>query len=100
LEQTDHGHLRSATHLCGGSRCGSHCLDQPRDSLNRYTTDKIDFFAVALEAIRIGDSKPAVVFRLAASPNAWTKTVSSMQASQITSLGSAYQTFYQVSWTN
>jgi len=44
--------------------------------------------------VRIGESKPAVVFRLAASPNAWSKAVGP-KTPPMSSRESAYQDFFQ-----
>ena len=51
---------------------------------------------MALQIARIGDSKPAVVFRLAASPNAWGKQKASAGVpEEATGKGLAYQDFFQ-----
>lgn len=105
LEPTDHGHLGQLLTYAAGLDAAVIVWISPEireehrqalDWLNRHTTEKIEFFGVALEVVRINDSKPAVVFRLAASPNAWTKTVNAAQASQISSREAAYQAFFQL----
>lgn len=45
------------------------------DWLNASTNEGFDFFAVEIEALRIGDSDPAPFFNVVAKPNAWTKSV-------------------------
>lgn len=45
------------------------------DWLNSSTVDDFDFFAVEVEALRIGDSDPAPYFNVVAKPNAWARSV-------------------------
>lgn len=45
------------------------------DWLNASTIDDFDFFAVEIEALRIGDSDPAPFFNVVAKPNAWARSV-------------------------
>ena len=45
------------------------------DWLNASTGDDYNFFAVEIEALKIGDSLPAPFFNVVAKPNAWTKSV-------------------------
>ena len=47
---------------------------QALDWLNQRTDSNTDFFAVVVEVIQIGDSKPALQFRVAVSPNEWQKS--------------------------
>lgn len=47
------------------------------DWLNTVTADDYSFFAVEIEALRIGDSQPAPFFNVVAKPNSWTKTIRS-----------------------
>jgi hypothetical protein len=105
LEPTDHCHLGQLLTYASGLDAAVIVWISPEireehrqalDWLNRNTTEKIEFFGIALEVVRINDSKPAVVFRLAASPNAWTKTVNAAQASQISPREEAYQAFFQL----
>jgi len=44
------------------------------DWLNNITDDTIGFFAVEINVIQIDDSKPALDFKLKASPNEWQKS--------------------------
>ena len=44
------------------------------DWLNNFTDDTVGFFAVQIEVIQIDDSKPALNFKLKASPNEWRKS--------------------------
>ena len=43
--------------------------------LNEHTADPFAFFAVKLEVVRIGDSKPAPVFDVVERPNQWQRQV-------------------------
>jgi hypothetical protein len=105
LEPTDHGHLGQLLTYAAGLDAAVIIWISPEireehrqalDWLNRQTNERIEFFGVALEVVRINDSKPAVVFRLAASPNAWTKTVKSTQTAQVSPRERAYQEFFQL----
>jgi len=104
LEQTDHSHLGQLLTYAAGLDAAivvwisTNVRDEHReaiDFLNRHTRDSVDFFAVALELVKIGDSQPAVVFRLAASPNAWAKTAAAVTRPEITEKMIAYQAFFQ-----
>lgn len=48
------------------------------DWLNTNTTDGFDFFAVEIEALRIGSSEPAPFFNVVAKPNNWARAVSAV----------------------
>ncbi len=105
LEQTDHSHLGQLLTYAAGLDAAVVVWISPTirdehreaiDFLNRHTREAVDFFAIALEVVRIGASPPAVVFRLAASPNAWTKTAAANQSNtEASSREIAYQKFWQ-----
>jgi hypothetical protein len=105
LEPTDHTHLGQLLTYAAGLDATVIVWISPRvreqhrqaiDFLNRHTAEGLDFFAVALEVVKIGASLPAVIFRLVASPNAWAKTVAVTNQSAITSSRMlAYQEFFQ-----
>lgn len=104
LEQTDHGHLGQLLTYAAGLDAAvviwisTKVRDEHReaiDFLNRHTREGLDFFAIALELVRIGDSQPAVVFRLAASPNAWAKSAAAPGSMQTSEKMNAYQSFFQ-----
>lgn len=66
---------------------------QALDWLNQRTGSDVDFFGVVLELVKIDESRPALHFRLVASPNAWRKErVSRAQPSQ---RGDLYRAFFQ-----
>ena len=81
---TDHGHLgQLITYAAGQSeRCtviwiAERFREDHRaaiDWLNASTTEALNFFAVEIEALAIGDSDPAPYFNVVAKPNAWTKS--------------------------
>lgn len=104
LEQTDHSHLGQLLTYAAGLDAtvviwiSTKVRDEHReaiDFLNRHTREGLDFFAIALELVRIGDSQPAVVFRLAASPNAWAKSAATPGSVQASDKMNAYQAFFQ-----
>jgi Domain of unknown function (DUF4268) len=100
LEVTDHRHLgQLLTHAAGLDAAiivwvSPEVRDEHREAfdwLNRHTEDRIDFFGVSLEAIRIDGSKPAVQFRLVAFPNARSKKVTG----EVSARNLRYQQFFQ-----
>lgn len=103
LEPTDHRHLGQLITYAAGldaavvvwiSREVREEHRQAIDWLNRHTDEGIEFFAVVVDLVRIGDSVPAVLFRPVASPNAWGKaTVEAKSAPSERS--AAYQAFFQ-----
>lgn len=64
------------------------------DWLNNNTNDKLEFFAVEVEVIRIDDSKPALNFKLKAFPNEWQKSTASSSAGETDTMIS-YREFFQ-----
>jgi hypothetical protein len=104
LEPTDHRHLGQLLTYAAGLDAtvivwiSPEFRDEHREAidwLNRHTSENVEFFGVALEVVRIGDSKPAVVFRLAASPNEWATTVRSTARPERSAKADAYQEFFQ-----
>ena len=104
LEQTDHSHLGQLLTYAAGLDAGIIVWISPTireehreaiDFLNRHTRENLDFYAIALEVVCIGKSDPAVVFRLAASPNAYAKTVSNSSRADVSNKMAAYQAFFQ-----
>lgn len=106
LDRTDHDHLGKLLTYAAGLEAGvvvwisPEIRDEHReavDFLNHHTRDTIDFFAVTLDVVQIGDSAPAVVFRLAASPNAWAKTaaLTSARRGAPSEKMEAYRRFWQ-----
>jgi hypothetical protein len=54
------------------------------DWLNASTVNDFDFFAVEIEALKIGESAPAPFFNLVAKPNSWARSVSAVTRSSTT----------------
>ena len=81
--RTDHGHLGQLISYVasqGRPTITIWVAEQFKDShraavdwLNATTSNDYPFFAVEIEALRIGDSAPAPFFNVVAKPNSWTK---------------------------
>ena len=102
LESTDHTHLGQLLTYAAGLDAAvivwisTGVREEHReaiDFLNRHTREAVDFFAIALELVRIDSSSPAVVFRLAASPNAWAKNAAVRP--EVSNRMNAYRAFFQ-----
>ncbi len=83
LEETDSTHLGQLLVYASGCDARTAIWVSPyfRDEhraaiewLNRWTGGDVQFFAVELRAIKIGDSLPAPEFRVVAFPQGWSKT--------------------------
>lgn len=83
LESTDHTHLGQLLTYAAGHDANivvwltKEFRDEHRaalDWLNQRTGDDTQFFGVAVELWKIGDSLPAPHFRVVASPNEWSKS--------------------------
>lgn len=82
LEPTDHSHLGQLITYAAGleasvvvwiAREFREEHRQALDWLNRGDDTMTEYFGVALEVVRIGDSLPALNLRLVAKPNNWTR---------------------------
>ena len=90
LEITDHTHLgQLLTYMAGFDAnvivwVAKEFRDEHReafDLLNHRTTEDTQFFGVEVELWKIEDSRPAVNFKLVATPNEWRKqTISNVRA--------------------
>ena len=84
VASTDHTHLGQLLTYSAGKDAdiviwiATKFRDEHRaalDWLNEGTADSLSFFGVEVQAVRIDDSLPAPLFRLAAAPNTWSKDV-------------------------
>jgi hypothetical protein len=82
LESTDHKHLGQIITYAAGVQANAIVWIAPEfrdehraaiDWLNQASTSGFDFFAVQIEAYRIGDSLPAPRFNIVSKPNSWVK---------------------------
>jgi hypothetical protein len=90
LERTDHRHLGQVLTYAARLEASvvvwiaTEILEEHRaaiDWLNHATTSEFKFFAIAVRAVRIGDSNIAPVFEVVARPNDWTKVAMQDQKS-------------------
>ena len=81
---TDHIHLGQLLTYAAGQDAGvviwvsTEFRDEHKaalDWLNQRTEDSLEFYGVEIGAVKIGNSLPAPLFRLAAVPNSWSKQV-------------------------
>ena len=106
LDKTDHDHLGKLLTYAAGYDAGvvvwltGDFRDEHRaalDWLNQRTGEDTEFFGVVVEAWQIDDSRRAPHFRIAAAPNAWSK--SSMKSNVANGPGSErgeqYRAFFQ-----
>lgn len=86
IEKTNHGHLGQVlTYAAGlGARTlvwiAAEFTEQHRsvlDWLNENTIDEVSVFGIEVEALRIGNSPPAVRFNVISKPNKWSKSTRS-----------------------
>lgn len=84
IERSDHTHLGQVLTYAAGLEAAiivwiaKRFSDGHRaacDWLNRITTQEFAFFAVEVEAFRIGDSVPAPRFNVVSRPNEWARTL-------------------------
>ena len=105
LTATDHGHLGQLLTYAAGLDAAVVVWIAPKfrdehrqaiDWLNLHTDDKLDFFGIELELLRINDSLPAPHFKVVAQPNQWTETVKKAAAGGPASeLAARYQRFLE-----
>ncbi len=105
LESTNHDHLGKLLTYAGGSDANvivwvaKHFRDEHRqaiDWLNRHTDEETEFFGVAVELWKIGDSLPAPHFNVVASPNEWGKEIKSkVRDANKSERNQRYEAFFQ-----
>ena len=103
IANTDHTHLGQLLTYSAGKNASvvvwiaTKFRDEHRaalDWLNEGTRDSLSFFGVEVQAVRIGDSLPAPLFRLAAAPNTWSKDAGEAQG-EVTPTQEKYIRFWQ-----
>jgi hypothetical protein len=102
LEATDHSHMGQLITYAAGidasvviwvSRQFREEQRQALDWLNRSGADT-EYFGVVLELLQVDSSKPAVNFRLVASPNNWSRAAKSATG-EVSGKSVAYRKFFQ-----
>lgn len=68
---------------------------QALEWLNRKTDAEIHFFAVVVEAHRIDESRPALIFRPIVYPNEWQRATRESAERQTSSRSEAYRRYFQ-----
>ena len=90
LESTNHDHLGKILTYASGLDAAVivWIVESARDEhasaiewLNKHTDDTVDFFLIEVHAYKIGDSLPAVQFKIIEQPNDFAKTVKSISKS-------------------
>jgi hypothetical protein len=105
LSPTDHDHLGKLITYAAGFNASiiiwvSESLREEHrqaiDWLNQRTDSDTYFFGVVVEVVRIDDSKPAIRFELAASPNEWQKNRKRQaSSSSLSTKGMRYRSYFQ-----
>lgn len=104
LEATDHAHLGQLITYAAGVDAGAvvwvsrDFRDEHRQALewlNRNEDGGVQYFGVAVELLQIDASKPAVNFRLVASPSNWLKASGGGGRREPSSKAEAYREFFQ-----
>jgi hypothetical protein len=108
LEITDHTHLGQLITYASGVDAkiaiwvSKEIREEHRkavDWLNENTNDDIQFFAVEVQAVQIGDSLPAPFFKVKASPNEWIKSHNAKTVigkSEVTEKQQYYHDFFTI----
>lgn len=68
---------------------------QALDWLNQRTDSDTDFFGVVIEVIKIGDSRPALQFKVIVSPNEWQKSKKKQSTTASSEKSEKYRKYFQ-----
>ena len=68
---------------------------QALDWLNQRTDSNTDFFGVVVEVIRIGESRPALQFKVIVSPNEWQKSKKKQSSTASSEKSEKYREYFQ-----
>lgn len=68
---------------------------QALDWLNQRTDSNTDFFGVVVEVIKIGDSRPALQFKVIVSPNEWQKSKKKQSNTASSEKSERYREYFQ-----
>lgn len=102
LESTDHTHLGQLFTYAAGREAKIIIWISPSfreehrralDWLNENTPEDISFFGIEIRVAKIGNSKPAPLFKLVSQPNHWQKSIKSKLGTP-SPRGEAYQNFW------
>lgn len=101
LERTDHGHLGQIISYAAGLNAGIMVWIAPEirpehEAALQWLNEKTDvrFFGVEAKVLRIGQSKPAIDFRVKVMPTNWTNEIKSI-TSKVSNRNQSYQQFYE-----
>lgn len=104
LGATDHDHLGKLLTYAGGTDAAiviwiaTELREEHRQALewlNSKTIEGVDFFVVVVEVVKIGASKPAVLFKPIVRPNEWQKQTLKAARAGRSEKGEKYRHFYQ-----
>jgi hypothetical protein len=102
---TDHSHLGQLITYAGGIDAGAviwlteTVRDEHRQALewlNRRTDAELHFFAVAVEVVRIDQSRPAILFKPVVSPNEWQEIARETTERRASPRAEAYRRYFQI----
>lgn len=103
LETTDHDHLGKLLTYASGYDAdiviwlSTEMREEHRQALDwlNQRTSNTDFFGVVVEVIRIGNSRPALQFRVIVSPNEWQKSKRKQSNTAPSEKSEKYREYFQ-----